>query len=120
MERRLFPRQDIRGTALKARLVLTGGSLLNKNSPAAIEIDAQPVNLSRSGVCLSLSPDVTWDTLTPKKELFLYLEGAGGRCPLQGRIVHKGEGASTTLGMQFAAPLEDVSQFLLPTELHQS
>ena len=116
MERRRFPRQDVRGTPLKATLILAGGSLLKRGLPTAIEINAEPVNLSRSGVCISLGLDTTWETFLMKKEVQLLLERGKESRSLRGRIVHLKD-ENRTLGLEFDAPLPDFSHLLLPEEL---
>lgn len=119
MERRRFPRQDVREVPLKATLVLAGGSLLKRNLPTAIEIDTHPVNLSRSGVCLSVGLQTTWSTISPAKELELVFERGGERTPVKGRVIHTSvTGQDRFLGVEFSTPLKDVSRFLLPGELH--
>ena len=101
---------------LKATLVLTGGSLLRENSPNSIEIDATPINLSRSGILLSLYLDVAWQTLKTNQEIDLHLEKGGDRQSMKGRVVHV-EDDHRALGLEFIGPLKDISRFLMPSEL---
>jgi hypothetical protein len=116
LERRKFSRQDVQGIPLKATLVLSGGSLLRKDSHSAIEIDAQPINLSQAGICLRLGLDAAWVTFSHKKEVDLLLERGPERQPLKGKVVHYEEDHQV-IGLEFIAPLSDLSRFLLPEEL---
>lgn len=116
MERRRFPRQDLRGKPIQARLVLTGGSLLKKDASHSIEIDVRPINLSRGGVGLTLGVDATWDSIAPSREVTLLLEASGVRAPFRGRVVRY-EGGSRLMGFEFDRPLKEISRFLIPVEL---
>jgi hypothetical protein len=116
LERRKSSRQDVRGIPLKATLVLSGGSLLKKDSHSAIEIDAHPINLSQTGVCLKLDLDASWVTISPTKEVDLFLERGEAREPLKGKVVHFLQGHKV-LGLEFSTPLKDLSRFLIPEEL---
>lgn len=117
MERRRFPRQDVRETVLKATLVLTGGSLLDSNSFSTVEIEAHPIDLSRGGMCVTLGLDAHWTTISREKEIDLVL-ASGGECePLKVRVVWLEKG-DQILGLEFKAPLQDAARFLLPAELH--
>lgn len=116
MERRKFSRQDVRGIPLKATLVLSGGSLLKKDSHSAIEIDAHPINLSSHGICLRLGLNATWDTISPTKEVDLFLERGSQRQPLRGKVVHL-EQDHRIIGLEFSSPFGDLSRFLVPEEL---
>ena len=116
MERRRFPRQDVRGTALRATLVLTGGSLLDNNSSRTVEIDAHPFDLSRGGMCVSLGLVAHWTTISREKEIDLVLASGGERKPLKARVVWLEKG-DQILGLEFRTPLQDAARFLLPAEL---
>ena len=116
VERRRFPRRDLRGTPIQARLVLTGNSLLKRDASHSIEIDARPVNLSRGGVGLTLEVDATWAAIAPEKEVSLLLEASGSRAPFRGKVVRY-EGESRLMGLEFDRPLSEISRFLIPVEL---
>lgn len=112
MERRKFPRRDVRGTPLKATLVLTGGSLLNKNSFNAVEIETHPIDLSQGGMSLSLGLDSVWATFSPMREVELYLDRGGLReSRIRARVVHVQAG-DHVLGLEFVSPLGEESPFL--------
>jgi hypothetical protein len=104
----------VRGTPFKATLVLTGGSLLNKDSFRAMEIEIHPIDLSRGGMSLTLGLDSVWATFSPEREVDLYLDRGGEReSRLRARVVHVQAG-DHVLGLEFVAPLEDASPFLQP------
>jgi len=114
VERRKFPRQDVRGTPFKATLVLTGGSLLKKDSFNAMEIEIHPLDLSRGGMSFSLALDSVWATFAPEREFDLYLDRGGDReSRVRARVVRVQAG-DHVLGLEFASPLEDASLFLTP------
>lgn len=116
MERRRFPRQDVRGTPLKAMLILSGGSLLNKDSVNQVEIDAHAIDLSLGGVRLSLDFDAMWTTISPQKDVELFLERDGKMTPVKAKVVHV-ETEERQLGLEFIHPLDNMSGYLLPHEL---
>ena len=116
MERRRFPRQDVRGTVLKATLVLTGGSLLDGNSSSTIEIDTHPIDLGRGGMRVALGLVAHWTTLSREKEIGLVLANGKDSEPLQARVVRLEDG-NQVLGLEFKTPLQDTARFLLPAEL---
>jgi hypothetical protein len=114
VERRKFPRQDVRGTPLKATLVLSGGSLLNRNSFNAVEIETHPIDLSRGGMSLSLGLDTVWATFSPEREVDLHLDcGGDSGSHVRARVVRI-EAGDQVLGLEFVSPLEDESPFLQP------
>ena len=117
MERRRFPRHDVSGLPLKATLILTGESLLKRNSPHSVEISAHPNNLSQSGISLTLDLNAPWETLSSQTEIELCLERDLVNQPLKGKVVHLQKGDHQTLGLEFVAPLNDMTSFLLPHEL---
>jgi len=116
VERRKFPRQDVRGTPLKATLVLTGESLLKTESYSAVEIDAHPIDLSEGGIRLCLDLDAHWATFSPQKEIDLFLVSGEGRKPVKATVVRYLEDIHE-LGLEFQDPL-DVSQYFLQPSLH--
>ena len=120
MERRKFPRLDVRNLPLKATLVLQGSSLLQKNSRNSVEIETRPINLSQGGVCLSMDFNVDWETLTLRKEVEVLLENGPERQPLFGKVVRLERGENHILSLEFASPLRNVTHFLIPEELRPS
>lgn len=107
----------MRGTPLKATLVLTGGSLLNKNSFNAVEIETQPIDLSRGGMSVFLELESVWATFSPEREVELHLDRGGEReSRIRARVVHVQPGEHI-LGLEFASPFEDVSP-LFPSQLN--
>lgn len=107
---------------LKATLLLSGASLLKEEVSTSIEIQARPINLSRSGICLTLGVDADWVTISPKKKINLILEGGLEKKSLTGRVVHHDQGADSiqqrqVLGLEFIPPLDDLARFLVPHEL---
>jgi hypothetical protein len=114
VERRKFPRQNVRGTSLKATLVLTGGSLLKTESYSAVEIDAHPIDLSEGGIRLFL--DAHWATFSPQKEVDLFLVNSDERKPVKATVVRYLEDVRE-LSLEFQDPL-DVSRYLLRPSLH--
>lgn len=116
MERRKFPRQDVRGSTLRATLVLAGGSLLNSRSFSTVEIDAHPLDLSQGGMCVSLGLDAHWSTISREKEIDLFLGKGEEREPLKAKVVRLEKG-DQVLGLEFKTPLHDMARFLLPAEL---
>lgn len=118
MERRKFPRQDVRGIPLKVTLVLIGGSLLNRASTSAVEIDAQPIDLSEGGIRLSLGLKAHWATFSPQKEIDLFLVSAKGRrMPLKATVIRFLEDVHE-LGLKFQDPEGNVSEFIQRASLH--
>lgn len=112
MERRKFPRQDVRGTPLRATLVLTGGSLLNKDSFNAVEIETHPIDLSRGGMSVLLGLDSVWATFSPERHVELHLNQTGKpHSRISARVVRV-EAGEQVLGLEFESPLEDASPFL--------
>lgn len=111
MERRRFPRQDIRQLPLKATIVISGESLLKEDTPRSVEIDAKPVNISQSGICLSLRFDGRWNTLLPDKEIELFLQRGRVKQSLKGKIVHILEGGQM-LGLQFCHTLNNMDHLV--------
>jgi hypothetical protein len=105
-ERRKFPRHDVTKTSLKASLVLNGGSLL-KNSQNSVEIDTNPVDLSRGGMRLSLGLDAVWTTLAPAYEIDVSL-GNNHENVRKARVIHVLP-KEHTVGLEFISPFEDVS-----------
>lgn len=103
---------------LKATLVLRGGSLVHKDIQSDIEIEAHALNLSSSGVLLSLDIRTHWGNIAPHKNVELILEHGHGkdRQPLDGQIVRMSPGGRL-LGLQFTKPLANVASFLVPNEL---
>lgn len=113
MERRKFPRQDVRGAPLKATLVLTGGSLLS-NSAHSVEIETYPINLSRGGMSVSLGFSAVWATISPDREVDLCLGRDGvAESRIRAKIVRV-QPWDHVLGLEFASPLENASPFLEP------
>lgn len=90
--------------------------MLRKNFPNAVEINADPVNLSRCGICVALQLDAAWETLSPDHKIELFLERGIDRQSLKGRVV-RAESDHRLLGIEFLSPLRDISQFLVPQEL---
>ncbi len=118
MERRKFPRQDVRGIPFKAIVVLTGGSLLNKESHSAVEIDAHPIDLSQGGIRLSLGLKAHWATFTPQREVDLFLvSDEGRRMPFKATVVRFLKDVHE-LGLKFRDPVGDVSEFVQRASLH--
>lgn len=118
MEKRRFARQSISGgSALMAKVIMSGGSLLETTSPRSIEIGATPLDISRGGVCLSLKLDVPWETLTPHQPVSLLLT-LGDQAWLLPAIVVRHEKNHRTIGFQFSEPLTTIAPFLAPPELH--
>lgn len=118
MEKRRFPRQDVRGTVLKATLVLAGGSLLDSSLFSAVEIDARPTDLSQGGVCVTLGLDAHWATISREREIDFILTNGLVSEHLKTRVAWLKEGGQT-LGLEFKTPLHDAARFLLPAELHR-
>jgi PilZ domain-containing protein len=117
VERRKFPRQDVRGTPIRATLVLTGGSLLNKDSLNAVEIETHPIDLSRGGMSVLLGLDSVWATLSPEREVELHINRTGEpQSRIRARVVRV-EAGDHVLGLEFEAPLETASP-LLTLQLH--
>lgn len=117
-DRRKYLRQPLNPNGgLKARIVLTGESLLTSSKLQMIEIDAAPVNISQGGICISLPFDCPWEPIANKKEIEVILEKEAEERPMKGKVVHV-EGGHQTLGVQFSSPLPDLSPFLIPRELH--
>lgn len=110
---------------LKATLVLAGGSLLRRDLPTTVEIQARPINLSPFGISVSLDLQAVWSTLTQTKEVGIFLERGRERHRVLGKIVHledlqdpaDREAGQRILGLEFSTPLRDVTRFLLPQEL---
>lgn len=111
MERRRFPRRNVSGLALKATIVISGESLLAERTPKFVEIDAKPVNISRSGICLSMNLGTPWDTFSPDKELDLFLQRGKTKQALKGKIVHILEGGHI-IGLEFCHTLNDMDLLL--------
>jgi hypothetical protein len=112
VERRKFPRQDVRGTPLRATLVLTGGSLLKKDSFNAVEIETHPLDLSRGGMSVAIGLDSVWATFSPERQVELHLNQYGEpHSRITARVVRV-EAGDHVLGLEFEAPLEDASPFL--------
>lgn len=97
-------------------LILSGGSLLNRNSISQVEIDAHAIDLSRGGVRLSLDFDALWATIAPERDVELYLEREGRMTPVHAKVVYV-EREEHQLGLEFLKPLESMSGFLVPHEL---
>lgn len=117
VERRRHPRQPIAGgSPLEAKVILSGGSLIQSSSPRSIEIGAKPIDVSQGGICLSLTLDVPWETLTPSKEVSLMLT-LGQESWLLPATVVRHEKKDRTLGLQFAEALPSLAPFLTPLEL---
>ncbi len=117
MEKRRHLRQSIPGgSPLTAKLILSGGSLLELTALRTIEIGAKPLNISQGGICLTLLLDVPWETLAPKKEVSLLLSQGDQAWLLPAIVVRQGEN-HRTLGLRFADPLPTVAPFLAPSEL---
>ena len=117
VEKRRYPRQLVSDRSpLEARLILSGGSLIQASSPRSIEIGARPLDLSQGGICLSLQLDVPWETLTPKKEVSLLLT-LGEESWLLPATVVRHEKKARTLGLQFSQSLASLTPFLTPPEL---
>lgn len=115
-EKRKYPRREVlSGSALNAKLVLTGGSLLS-TTPRSIEIDAQPLNISQGGIGLLLKLDVPWETLTPQKEVALHLNMGNQIWRLLAKVVHHARD-HRTIGLEFTQPLPSLTPFLTPAEL---
>jgi hypothetical protein len=111
VERRKFPRQDVRGSPLKATLVLTGGSLLNSATHNAVEIDAHPLDLSQGGIRLSLGLKAHWATFSPQREIDLFLVGdEGRRKPFKATVIRFLE-QDHELSLEFRNPQWDVAEF---------
>lgn len=111
MERRKFPRRDLKGSPIRATVILTGGSLLKDDFPTSIEITTEALNISEGGVCLAAPFQTTWETLSPEKEVDLYLtkaeskDGAkdGEGYAVKGTI-RRVEKETELLGMEFKNP----------------
>lgn len=117
MEKRRFPRRSVsEESELSAKLILSGGSLLNTTSPRSIEIGARPIDLSQGGICLKLKLDVPWETLTPKKQVYLVINSGASGWLLTATVIHH-EKDHRTIGLQFAEPLQSLIPFLTPKEL---
>ncbi len=106
-DRRRFPRHDVSKTSLKASLVLSGGSLLKKNSQNSVEIDTNPLDFSRGGMRLSLGLDAVWSTLAPAHEIDVSL-GGNHETVRKARVVHIMP-KDHSVGLEFLKPFEDVS-----------
>ena len=120
MERRGFPRHSVRGMSLKATLVLMGGSVLREDFSNAIEIKASPIDMSLSGMRLTLDMKTHWGNIAPGKdvELLLMKDGGSDLQSLHGQIVHVSKGGRT-LGVKLSQPLQNMAKYLIPTELQQ-
>lgn len=118
MEKRKFPRQDVRGTPLKAVLILSGGSLLNEECVSQVEIDAHAIDLSRGGMRVGLDFDAMWTTISPMHSVDLFLERDGRVISLKAKVVHVEE-SEHELGLEFLHPLESMSGYLMPHELQE-
>lgn len=116
MERRKYPRQAVAGPSLRATLVLLGSSLIQEHSYTTFEIDAQPIDLSRSGVGLALRADMEWETLSPSHEVQLSLEKGPLLERLRGTIVYLNR-KEHRVGLEFDSPLNRVSHLFVPSEL---
>jgi len=117
VERRRFPRQDVQGMSLKVGVVINGGSLISHDTPRAIEIQAQAINLSRSGICLTLVIDAIWQTIMPHREVTLVLERGPERQSLKAEVVRVQSKKHMMIGLKFPSPFSDMSKFLIPEEL---
>ncbi len=111
MERRRFPRRDVSGLPLKATVVISGESLLEERTPKFVEIDAKPVNISRSGICLLINLGTPWNTFSPDKELDLFLQRGKTKQAFKGKIVHILEGGRM-IGLEFCHTLNDMDSLL--------
>jgi hypothetical protein len=117
VENRKFTRQLVtNGSDLSAKLILSGGSLLESTSPRTIEIGAPPLDISRGGIGLSLKLDVPWVTLTPKKRVSLLLS-IGSQVWLLPATVVRHQSEEQTIALEFSNPLDTLSPFLTPKEL---
>lgn len=111
MEKRRFPRHDVQKVPLKATLVLRGGSLLKADSPSAIEITTQPIDLSRGGISVSLQFDALWEALSTTKDLDLMMERDGHEIPIRSHVArHVRE--KNLLALEFETPLQELSAYL--------
>ena len=118
VEKRRHRRQTFKeGSALVAKLILSGGSLIEKSSSTSIEIGATPLDISQGGIGLTLKLDVPWETLTPSKIVSLLLS-SGPQSWLLEALVVRHERDHRTLGLQFVEPLSSIAPFLAPVELH--
>ena len=118
MERRKYLRQELNSEGgLKARIVLTGESLLRKSQLQIIEIGAAPVNISQGGICISLPFSAPWEPIANQKEIELVLEKETEKRELKGKVV-RAVGGHQTLGVEFSTPISDLSPFLIPRELY--
>lgn len=113
MERREFPRQDVRGLSLKVAVVIRGGSLISAGKPHVVEIQAQPINLSQTGICLTLIVDAAWQTIMPHKQVTLVLERGSEKKSLMAEVVRVQLQKHPMVGLKFPKPFYDVSKFLL-------
>ncbi len=116
LERRRFPRQDVRQVPLKAAVLLNGTSLITEGTPYLIEIGAHPIDLSQTGISLSLDVDAAWESLVMQKELDLLLTTGSDQEELKGRIVRVVDRAHI-LGLEFACLLKDFARFFIPSHL---
>lgn len=117
VEKRRYPRQSFsEGSALSAKVILSGGSLLETASPRTIEIGTKPLNISQGGVCLSLLLDVPWETLTPSKQVSLLLTVSDQVWLLPAMVVRH-ERDHRTIALKFVDPLPSLIPFLTPREL---
>lgn len=117
VEKRRYPRQSFsKGSALSAKVILSGGSLLEATSPRTIEIGTKPLNISQGGICLSLFLDVPWETLTPSKQVSLLLTVSDQVWLLPAMVVRH-ERDHRTIALKFVDPLPSLIPFLTPREL---
>ncbi|MBI3540811.1 MAG: PilZ domain-containing protein [Deltaproteobacteria bacterium] len=111
MERRKFPRHDVKDVPLKAILILNGGSLLKADSPSAIEITTQAIDLSRGGISVALQFDAQWEILSTTRSMDLVIEKDGIQFPTRGHVVRR-QARQNLLGLEFESPLRELTAFL--------
>lgn len=102
--------------SLKATIILKGGSLLRQDFSNEIEIEARPLDLSLSGICITLDLKAHWANIAPHKDVEMILERGHDRQFLRGEIMHMSPGGRR-LGVRFAKPLQNMANFLVPHEL---
>ena len=117
MEKRRYVRHLLPNeTSFVAKLLLSGGSLLETTTPRTIEIGAHPLNISQGGIGLTLVLEVPWETLTPQKQVTLLLS-VGEQIWLLPATVTRHEKDHRTIGLEFKDPLKTLAPFLAPAEL---
>lgn len=112
VERRRFPRYAVKGGPFHVTLVLKGASLIQKTSFNAFEMDARPINISRSGLCVSLDLNSDWETFSPNHEIEISLKKPGFLQQIKSKIVYLNK-AKNLIAFEFTKPLSDVYSLMV-------